>query len=330
MRNAFYDVKTLLALRDLVEGLDPEGPPDPVLAFRDPPRPMPERLGILPGAFNPFTDAHLDLAVRSTAACGLHELFFALSKVTIDKETIMGACLEDRLLLLLLLAKGRQDLGVILMNKGLYVEQAKGLRRLFPSAQLFFVVGFDKVLQIFDPRYYDDRDAALRTLFEQASLVVGSRGGKGRGDLAAFLQLPENRSFREKVLSLELPESVQHLSSTLVREKAKRCDPIKDDVPGLVKAFIQETKVYALPKILDNGEEVDAYALRVALLDAFSRARPWAEEQGDFRGLLRLALRETEEGRALRTVLRHPPAGPMEEALQRFQAGRAPSIPGSA
>ncbi|MBI3990222.1 MAG: hypothetical protein HY347_11475 [candidate division NC10 bacterium] len=307
MRDAFYDLKTLLTLRDLIQGLDPKGPPDLILVFRDPSRPTPDRLGILPGAFNPFTNAHLDLALRSMATYELHELLFTISKATIDKETITGACLEDRLLLLLLMAKDHLDLGVVLTNKGLYVEQAKGLHRRFPSAQLFFVVGFDKVLQIFDPRYYDDRDAALRALFEWAFLVVGSRSGKGRRDLQAFLQRPENRPFREKVLPLELPETVQHLSSTLVREKAKRGDPINDDVPELVKAFIQETKVYALPQILDSGEEVDAYALRVALLDAFARARPWAEEQGDFLELLRLALRETEEGRALRTLLRHLP-----------------------
>lgn len=321
LKNAFYDIKTLLTFRELIEGLDPEGPPDSVLAFRDLSPPILKRLGILPGAFNPFTKAHLDLALRSMAVYGLDELFFAISRVTIDKETIKEACLEDRLLLLVLLAKAHHGLGVVLLNKGLYVEQAEGLHRRFPSAQLFFVVGFDKVLQIFDARYYSDRERALRTLFEKAFLIVGSRGGRGQGELQAFLSRPENQAFRDRILPLELPETGQHLSSTLVREKVRRGVPITGDVPGLVEAFIQETKLYAPPKSLSNGEEINAYALRIALLNAFATARPWAEEQGDFQGLLRMALSETEEGRALRAFLRHPPAGPLEEILRRFQAG---------
>jgi len=321
LKKAFYDIKTLLTFRELIEGLDPEGPPESVLAFRDPSRPTPERLGILPGAFNPFTKAHLDLALRSMAAYGLDELLFAISQVTIDKETTQEACLEDRLLLLVLLAKAHQGLGVVLLNKGLYVEQAEGLHRRFPSARLFFVVGFDKVSQIFDPRYYPDREEALRTLFEKAFLIVGSRGGKGQGELQAFLNHPENQAFRDRILPLELPETGQHLSSTLVREKVKQGIPITGDVPGLVEAFIQETKLYAPPQSLSNGEEINAYALRIALLNVFARARPWAEERGDFQGLLRMALRETEEGRTLRTLLHHPPEGPLEEILQRFQTG---------
>ncbi len=320
-KNAFYDIKTLLTFREFIEGLDPEGPPESVLVFRPPSRPTPERLGILPGAFNPFTRAHLDLALCSMAAYGLDELFFAIGPVILEKETTQEACLEDRLLLLVLLAQAHQGLGVVLLSKGLYVEQAEGLHRRFPAARLFFVVGFDKVLQIFDPRYYPDREGALRTLFERAFLIVGSRGGKGQGELQAFLNRPENRAFRDRILPLELPETGQHLSSTLVREKVKRGIPITGDVPGLVEAFIQETKLYALPQRLSHGEEINAYALRIALLNAFARARPWAEEQGDFRGLLRRALSETEEGRAFRTLLRHPPAGPLEEILRRFQAG---------
>ena len=37
------------------------------------------------------------------------------------------------------------------------------------------IYGYDKVVQIFDPRYYDDRDAALDRLFALSSLLVAPR-----------------------------------------------------------------------------------------------------------------------------------------------------------
>ena len=43
--------------------------------------------------------------------------------------------------------------------------------------RLVFLVGFDKIVQIFDPRYYDDREDALRQLFSVASFAVAPAGG---------------------------------------------------------------------------------------------------------------------------------------------------------
>ena len=68
--------------------------------------------------------------------------------------------------MLAMLAKTRSNVGVVLCNRGLYVEQAEALRQriLAPGQELVFVVGFDKIQQIVDPRYYADRDASLNRL----------------------------------------------------------------------------------------------------------------------------------------------------------------------
>ncbi|MFN3476549.1 MAG: hypothetical protein ACK4Z6_03210, partial [Candidatus Methylomirabilales bacterium] len=86
------------------------------------------------------------------------------------------------------------------------------------------------------------------------------------------------------------------------------------------EAFIKETGLYGKPRRFPDGEEVEPYVLRVLLLEALDRARPWAVEKGDFYGLFRLALSERREGRELRTFLRKLPEGPLEARLQRFQA----------
>src|SRR5438105_4855844 len=64
------------------------------------------------------------------------------------------------------------------------------------GAELYFVVGMDKLLQILDPRYYQNRDAAMRQLFALASLIVGSRGDLDQEDCARLLDQPENRAYR--------------------------------------------------------------------------------------------------------------------------------------
>ena len=317
--SSFYNLQMLFAFRDALRGLDSTAPPTLAGISRDPVRPLPSRLGILSGAFDPLTYAHLALAERAREAYSLDEVLFALSKVIVGKEVVGEACFEDRLLMLQLLA-GRHGFRVVLFNRGLYVEQAEALKQAFPSAQPFFLVGFDKIVQIFDPCYYADRDAALRRLFELAAFSVAPRQDRGLQDLARLLRRRENRPYQTKVLYLSLPDEYRGLSSTLVREAVKEGRSIASFVPEEVEAFVQETGLYAKPRRLPDGEEVEPYALRILLLEALDRARPWAEQEGDFHGLFRLALNEAEKGRRFRAFLLKLPDGPIEAKLQAFQA----------
>lgn len=317
----------LFSLRDTLRTLNLAAPPILSIISRDPARPVSSRLGILSGAFNPLTYAHLALAQRAQEAYGLDEVLFALSKVIVEKESVAqlssggwvgGACLEDRLLMLKL-SDGRYGFGVILFSRGLYIEQAEALRQAFPSARLFFLVGFDKIVQILNPRYYTDRDAALHRLFELAAFVVAPRKDRGLQDLARLLSRRENSPYQTKVLYLPLPEDYRDLSSTLVREAVREGLSLASFVSEEVEAFVQETGLYAKPKSLKDGEEVEPYALRVLLLEALDRARSWAENEGDFHSLFRLALSDTVEGRRLRAFLFQLPEGPLEAVLQAFQ-----------
>ena len=91
-------------------------------------------------------------------------VLFTLAKVTVDKEHVTGLSLEDRLLLLSLYTQRHPSTGFALVNRGLYFEQAQAFRSVFgEQVALSFVVGMDKLLQILDPKYYQDRDAALAT-----------------------------------------------------------------------------------------------------------------------------------------------------------------------
>ena len=304
MEQAIYDLKRLFALHEAVETLDLAAPPTVHVSYPETVPPF-RRVGILCGSFNPLTLAHTELAERARETYQLDCVFFTLAKVTVDKEQVSGLGLEDRLLLLSLYAQRHDCAGVALVNRGLYFEQAQAFRSLLGArVELNFVVGMDKLVQILDPRYYQDRDAALRQLFSLASLVVANRGDLAQEGFQQLLDRPENRPYRSHVRFCPLPATVADLSATAIREGLAAGKVMDEHVPAETAGFLAETHAYAPPLWSDN-EAIDAYAIRLALLESLYTVRSWAEQEADFRRLMHVALLPGEKGRALR----HFPVG---------------------
>ena len=217
------------------------------------------RLGLLAGSFNPPTVAHQMLAQAGLAHGGLDRVWYILSTRTVDKEVVTGAGLEDRLLLLDVLIAQERRLGVLLVNRGLYVDQARLMRAAYPElGELVFLVGFDKIVQIFDPRYYDDRDAALETLFGLATFLVAPRGDDEAPALIALLDRPENQRFAGSVRPLDLPPELREVASSSVRADLADDGQTDRAVPQEVTAFVQATGLYA---------DEQRYRRRLAILD---------------------------------------------------------------
>jgi nicotinamide-nucleotide adenylyltransferase len=203
------------------------------------------RLGLLAGSFNPPTIAHQTLALAGLSAGGLDQVWYTLSIHTVGKEVVSGAALDDRLLLLDLLAEADPRLGVLLINRGLYVDQAKLIRGAYPTlTDLVFLVGYDKIVQIFDPRYYADRDAELDQLFTLVTFLVAPRGDDDAADLANLLGRPENRRFAGAIRPLDLPPEVREVASSHVRVGLAGGGQPDQTVPPEVSAFIEETGLY--------------------------------------------------------------------------------------
>ena len=301
----FYDLSRLFLLRRTLWALKVHAPPQARL-LGPLPLPPPEHLGVLCGSFNPPTLAHVGLA-DAAAAAGLDQVVYAVAKVTVDKEIVTGIALEDRLLLLMACTAGRADRGVALVNRGLYVEQARAFRELVGGrTRLTFVIGMDKLFQILDPDYYVDREAALDELFSLASLMVANRGRQGRQVFAALLDRPANRAYRSHIHFLPLPESVAHLSSSGVREITGCSSGADVDVPPTVARFLAETRPYASAagSHVPSGrtEAGNAYAVRLALLERLAEVQVWAETEVDFAALVRRATAADAAGRALRAA----------------------------
>jgi nicotinic acid mononucleotide adenylyltransferase len=212
------------------------------------------RILLLPGSFNPLTWAHIGIAVDAWLAMnpigGARPVTYYLwsgAISTIAKERVERATWADRLAQLVTLSRASvHHSGVVLFNKGLYLHQARALRRMVhPQSELVIVVGFDKILQIFDAGFYEDRDAALHELFSLARILVAPRDSAGKEELRALLDQPENRTFADHVQILE--SGPAPLSSTQIRALAAN-SPSPDGLwtlaPPEACALIRETGAY--------------------------------------------------------------------------------------
>jgi len=324
IQSEVYNLKRLFVLREAAERLDLSAPPTARVLYPQTLEPS-RRVGILCGSFNPLTLAHTELAERALTTFQLDSVLFTLAKVTVDKEQMIGMGLEDRLLLLALYTQQHSRLGVALVNRGLYFEQAQAFRAfLEKQVELSFLIGMDKLIQILDPRYYQDRDIALDQLFSLASLMVANRADM---DEASFLQLldqPENRPYRPTVRFFSLPTTITDLSATAVREALSIGQSTKSQVPEETRAFVSETRAYHSSRHIDK-ETVDTYALRLKLLASLYTARSWAEQEVDFRHLLYTALSASEEGRALRHASRETELLDLVRSLPLRSVSTSPS-----
>ncbi len=190
-----------------------------------------ERIGLLAGSYNPLTLAHIAVAEAARRVAQLDLVAWALTAVTVDKERVTRASLPQRIAQLdayiaSTIGKVHYADALVLLAHGLYVEQAQAIRTLMPpDAELVIIVGYDKIVQIFDPRYYDDREAALQALFAQARLLVAPRDGQGEADLRALLARPENQPYSEYVAYCPLDPVYATDSSTEARQLAAPLTP---------------------------------------------------------------------------------------------------------
>ncbi len=289
----FYNLTRLFRFRECLEGLDPNASPKAVIV--EPSKDFaPGRVGIISGSFNPSTLAHIELARCAKDRFQLDQVFFTLSRITIEKEKVEGLTLEDRMLLVWAIAEELSWASLALVNKGLYFEQACAFRSLLGNkTRIFFIVGMDKVLQIFDPRYYQDRDQALKVLFTEIQLIAANRGSLGEMELKELLARKENQVFEDRIYPLNLPEELRELTSTELRARIANGESAQDQLPDVVDQFITASGVYR-----------QVYDYRSKLLEQLYNAREWSENECDFETLIRIAGERTERGERLRGMLR--------------------------
>ena len=196
------------------------------------------RLGVLGGAYNPITLAHLAIADTVVRTFGIHEVLFLLPAVPPHK-TIFGASLEQRLEMMQLAVEEWPYATVGLSTHGLFLDMYQGLLGVYPpQTEIFFLTGRDAAERILTWEY-DDAEVALRQMFTAFQLIVCDREGP--------FHLPEDPLFapyRQRIHCCTLPPDLHHVSATEVRQRCHHGLPLDDLVPAGVARYIGEHKLY--------------------------------------------------------------------------------------
>jgi nicotinamide-nucleotide adenylyltransferase len=188
-------------------------------------------MALLASSFDPMTVAHAALAESASYTNDL--VLLVTSTATLPKEGAVQAPLLDddaRLESLRPWCASHPFARPAVCSHGLLVDQARAARARFPEAGLTVYVGSDKLVQLFDPRWYQDRDAALEELFGLVSVVYAQRAGD-RSSLAATLADPANRPWAGRCRKVPLHPALAAVSSREVRRRIRSGEPWRELVP---------------------------------------------------------------------------------------------------
>lgn len=200
------------------------------------------RVAVLPAAYNPPTVAHLALIERALAVAGVDAAGALLSTRNVDKA-VHGASLADRVEMLLAAHDTGAGYAVLATNAARLADQAVALRAAFPGAEFDFVVGYDTLVRLFEPRYYDDMHGTLRAFLGRHRVIAANRGEAGPEAVAAFLHREDVAHYREAVVVVELELSHADVSSTRARESAASGEDAAA-VPAAVARYIARRGLY--------------------------------------------------------------------------------------
>lgn len=198
----------------------------------------PGRLGVLGGAYNPITSAHLAIADAVVQHFGIHEVLFLLPAVPPHKA-IFGASLEQRLEMMALAVQDRPYASVGLSSHGLFLDMYRGLQMLYPPhTDVYFLTGRDAAERILTWQY-DDAATALRQMFTAFQLIVCDREGPFH-----YPEDPLVIPYRSRIHCCPLSVDFNHISATEVRQRCEQGIPLDDLIPTGVARYIAEHKLY--------------------------------------------------------------------------------------
>jgi nicotinate-nucleotide adenylyltransferase len=180
-------------------------------------RGRPSRLGILPGAFNPPTVAHLALA--QSALSQVAETLFVLPK-SFPHKLYDGASFEARIEMLQAATADSPYFSIAVSESGLFRDIAAECRQAYgEDTRLSFLCGRDAAERILGWDYGDE--TSVTGMLREFDLLVATR----RGELEAPLHL------RHAIERLNLSDDLDLVSSSEVRDRIARGEPWEHLIP---------------------------------------------------------------------------------------------------
>jgi nicotinate (nicotinamide) nucleotide adenylyltransferase len=294
-----YDLKAIKEIHAQIEAIQRNDAPGIVFLTKSPSQ-TPNRVGVLAGSFNPLTLAHTELVELARKAFGFDRVVLSISLLTTGKEIPTGASLEDRLLSLKLCAH-EFNYAVAIAAHGLFSEQAATLSEFYgQSTKIFFIIGYDKLVQIFDAKYYKNISASLDQLFSLARLIVANRDDGSPAEIRAFLRKPENDRYAGLIDLIWLPPPFPSISSTETRRRVEEGEAIDGLVPRQILEWIQQTGAYQ-PR--NDPGKIKRYEIRLKAVELFLKSERSELTLPHLKSLIRMSLESSPLGQKLREAL---------------------------
>ena len=166
-------------------------------------------MAVLPGSFNPLHEGHIQMAEIARQMTGL-EVVYELAVLNVDKPPLEEGEIRRRL-------EGVKGLGrVALTRTPTFWRKAE----LFPGS--VFVIGWDTMIRLIDPRYYGDSQTTMLTALAE----IWARGCRflvaGRqvdGKFRTLDETPVPEGFQPLFQAISETQFRADISSTQLRER---------------------------------------------------------------------------------------------------------------
>ena len=263
-----------------------------------------KKVGIFPSSFNPITHGHMAILRGGAEIRAFQEILLVLDTQAMDKE-ILGATLVDRLLMLLVLFENHPQFSVGVSNRGLFLAKAEVVKEMYPKdTDIIFIVGYDTLARVFDPKYYEDREGALDRLFAICTFMVANRGDYGGEAIQRLMDSGDNRRFRDKVHIFEIPHHLAQISSNRVRQRVRERKAFARLIPAQVKECIEKVKLYMADReVGPHGQRVNHYELRTQVLRRLYALYPGGKVEIDIGEIVDKVAERVKAGQRLEALL---------------------------
>ncbi|MGQ0679469.1 MAG: nicotinate-nucleotide adenylyltransferase [Actinomycetota bacterium] len=189
------------------------------------------RIGIMGGTFDPIHNGHLVCAQEAGHQFDIDEVIFLPAGSPWQKSNVTPA--EDRYLMTMLATASNEHFSVSRLEidrlgPSYTVDSLEAFRLFYPQASLFFITGADAVAEILT--WKDPEE-----LLSRAHFIAASRPEFEPPDL-------EHEPIRGRVSLMHIPALA--ISSTDIRNRVSRGEPIRYLVPREVADFVAQRQLY--------------------------------------------------------------------------------------
>lgn len=214
-----------------------------------------ERIGLFGGTFNPIHSGHLKAAACVREKFDLKKVLFVPSFIPPHKTTSEIAAPEHRLKMVELALTfypwlEPSSVEIEARGKSYSILTLEKIKKLYPEARIFFILGIDAFLEIDTWKDYGE-------LLEQCIFLVISRPGYrlqqalnvlGGQYRERMFRIPGSMKVIERELGIHkiflLSVKTPDIASSEIRKKIKKGESLRGLVPESVENYIKENKLY--------------------------------------------------------------------------------------